>query len=234
MEPETPSREDSFLPLLRQTWRGSWGLMARRWPAFLGLLTLAASLTWIAFRWCDAPWIETVRASGKTDSAGRAVAEFIGGTGDHLEFNLAIFALLWIGGRGVRRRTWRRAALAGLLAMALAGLTSNVIRGATGRPRPSTRIKLKVEDGTEFGRGFRDGHAYSSFPSAHAATAFGTATAAAIACPPVGLPALAYAGTMAWARTAQRAHHPSDVVAGSMLGIFFGLAAGAWARNREG
>lgn len=207
--------------------------MRHRWPAFLGVLVLAAGSTWVSFRACDPAWFEAVRASGKTVPPGRAVAEFIGSTGDHLEFNLVVFALLWIGARGTRRTSWRRAAVAGMLAMAMAGLVANGFRGVTGRPRPSTRLKMKVEDGTEFGRGFRDGHAYSSFPSAHAATAFGTATATAIACPPVGLPALAYAGGMAWARTAQRAHHPSDVVAGSMLGIFFGLAAGAWARRRE-
>ncbi|NJK92377.1 MAG: phosphatase PAP2 family protein [Blastochloris sp.] len=72
---------------------------------------------------------------------------------------------------------------------------------------------------------------YHGFPSGHAATAFGTATALAVYYPPVGIPVLAGAGLVGWSRMKLDRHFPNDIVVGGLIGIVYGLLLGSAARK---
>jgi membrane-associated phospholipid phosphatase len=76
----------------------------------------------------------------------------------------------------------------------------------------------------------------SSFPSGHAATAFGAATALALLHRRLRWPALALAALIAFSRVYLGVHYPLDVIAGSLIGVAAGvagarLATGAAARR---
>ena len=64
-----------------------------------------------------------------------------------------------------------------------------------------------------------------SFPSAHAASSFAAATAIARVEPRAAAPALALAALVAYGRPYLGVHYPSDVIAGSALGIAVGRLA---------
>ena len=220
-----------FWSLLKQALRGTAQNLGRAWPWYLGLFALAVAIAWLVLQPHDDDWMKILRGGAKPNSSTRTLAQWIGSTGDELQFNLSVFAVLWFLFGRRQRHFWRRVAVASLVGMVFAGLICNLLRPTFGRPRPSTQSKKAVPDGMYWGRGFTGGHAYQSFPSAHTATAFGTATAIFVAHPLVGAPVMLYAGGMAWARTAQNAHHPSDVFAGAALGLLAGCAAGRWARQ---
>jgi undecaprenyl-diphosphatase len=74
---------------------------------------------------------------------------------------------------------------------------------------------------------------YNSFPSGHAATSMGTATALAVTVPEIGIPALAGAAVVCWSRMYVREHYLTDVIVGASVGTFFGLAFGMAARRRQ-
>ena len=71
----------------------------------------------------------------------------------------------------------------------------------------------------------------SSFPSGHATTAFAAATALALLCPRLRLPAFALAALIAFSRVYLGVHFPSDVITGAALGTLIG-AATAWLVTR--
>ncbi len=146
--------------------------------------------------------------------------------GDFPTGTLILSAAFWLGGLLLRRRSWRIAGVACILAATLAGLSVNVLRPTLGRARPYAE-----EAGTFRGPSMKN--AYHGFPSAHSATAFGTATALAVTVPAVGVPALAAAGGVAWSRMYTRNHFLSDVLVGSSVGILFGLAVGLAARRQS-
>jgi len=61
-----------------------------------------------------------------------------------------------------------------------------------------------------------------SFPSGHSANAFALATILALTFPWMALPALVLAASVAASRVVLGVHFPSDVVAGSLLGVLVG------------
>ena len=63
-----------------------------------------------------------------------------------------------------------------------------------------------------------------SFPSGHAAEAYGAATVIAILAPRLRVPALALAALVAVSRVYLGVHYPLDVLAGALVGILTGLA----------
>lgn len=110
------------------------------------------------------------------------------------------------------RETGRDALEAVFLA---AGVVTPLIKTVAGRTRP-----IQGGDGDEF-------HAFSkgqSFPSGHATEAFAVASVFATRSKGWVVPTLAYglAGAVAFARVNDRAHFPSDVLAGAIIGTTIG------------
>jgi membrane-associated phospholipid phosphatase len=156
----------------------------------------------------------------------RMFAQYVSKWGDYTTGTFIIVAGLWIAGALFKRPAWRRAAIACLLAASCAGLLINPIRAVFGRPRPNT----EVQDGFT---GPNRSKKYHSFPSGHAGTSFGTATALAVAAPAIGVPALAGAALVGWSRMYVREHYLTDVLVGASIGTLFGVAFGIAARRRK-
>lgn len=156
----------------------------------------------------------------------RMFAQYVSKWGDYTTGTFILVAGLWVAGAVFKRRTWRTASIACLLAASFAGLLINPGRSVFGRPRPNT----EVQDGFT---GLNLSRKYHSFPSGHSGTSFGTATALAVAVPAVGIPALAGAALVGWSRMYVREHYLTDVIVGASIGTFFGWAFGMAARRRK-
>ena len=109
-------------------------------------------------------------------------------------------------------------------AIALSGLTVDLIKVLVGRTRPYL---------------WRDGglyhfappgwtSLYQSFPSGHAANLFAAALAASMLLPAWRRPLLALAGLLALTRLAVGAHYPSDLLGGAAVAILVTLALRRW------
>ncbi|MER5831386.1 phosphatase PAP2 family protein [Streptomyces sp. NPDC002130] len=127
----------------------------------------------------------------------------------------AAMMMVWLGGwRG------RKAAAAGLAAVAVAQLVSNgVCKQLAGRPRPPKQWfpHDEVEDRPDS----------SSFPSGHTAAAVAFTTAITPAWPLAGAACAVPAAMVAIERVQSGAHYPSDVAAGAAIGL-----ASAWLTRR--
>ncbi|MER6282878.1 phosphatase PAP2 family protein [Streptomyces sviceus] len=118
------------------------------------------------------------------------------------------------GGRG------RRAAAAGLAALAVAQLVSNgLCKQLAGRPRPPAEWIPHDE--------VADRPDSSSFPSGHTAAAVAFTAAVAPTWPAAGALCALPAAMVAVERVQSGAHYPSDVAAGAAIGL-----AGAWLARR--
>jgi undecaprenyl-diphosphatase len=138
----------------------------------------------------------------------------------------AVFVVLsawWVKGPllvalGLCSDVWRRrvpiAFTAALAATGAAALITDVLKQGFGRERPP------VAD-PQLGSltGIPDN---PSFPSGHSSTAFAAATAVAILCPRLRVPALVIAAAVGLSRVYLRVHFPLDVVAGALLGAGVG------------
>lgn len=165
---------------------------------------------------------------GKTNLRRSEIKSFARGLyfwGDFLTGTLLVALGIFLLGLLMRRRVWQVSALAIILAATSAGVTANLLRLTTGRPRP---VFTSIPDGFY---GLRFEGRYHSFPSGHSATALATATVVTTASPVIGLVVSGGAALVVWSRLYLRAHRPADVWAGSMLGVIFGLAFGLAARR---
>lgn len=139
---------------------------------------------------------------------------------DTVFYTLSLLAGGWI----LRRRTWRTFAVAVFLSACLSGITTNLLRFTTGRPRP------KIEERTGWvGPTFR--YRFQSFPSGHTGTSMGMSTALLLLYPPLGLPAMAGTAGIAWASIHTRNHFPSDLFFGGAVGVFWGVLSAEAARR---
>jgi membrane-associated phospholipid phosphatase len=80
---------------------------------------------------------------------------------------------------------------------------------------------------------FAGTEAYASFPSAHAITAFALAFAVSAVWPRARLAVIVYALLIAATRLVLLAHHPSDVVAGALIGVVGAMAVRYWFATRR-
>lgn len=191
------------------------------------LVLLAAGL----FVWDD-PVVAAVRAGGlqPLDSEARFLSRF----GD-FPFLFGAGAVV-LAACLIRRRTdAARVVVAMVLAGIIAGLTSNLIKLGTGRVRPRA-----AEVGAGWHGPVRDGkwvtlrHDHQSFPSSHAACAFGFFFPLFLSRRLVGVAGLLAAAAIAWSRVQLNAHHISDVAAGALLGVVAGWLVWDWLVRRGG
>jgi membrane-associated phospholipid phosphatase len=141
------------------------------------------------------------------------------------EYVLAVLAALLIAVAIVSPalRGIQRALLLGLgtrlqfifLAVAVSNLVTEVLKFCIGRGRPFVGGEANAFHFSHFA----GNPAYYSFPSGHATTAFALALAVSAVWPQARVAMAIYALIIAMSRLVLLAHHPSDVVAGAMVGI---------------
>jgi membrane-associated phospholipid phosphatase len=141
------------------------------------------------------------------------------------EYVLAVLAamLIVVAITAPAMRGIRRAMLLGLgtrlqfifFAVALSNLVTEILKYSVGRGRPFVGGEGNVLHFSHFA----GNPAYYSFPSGHATTAFALAMAVSAVWPQARVAMAIYALIIAVSRLVLLAHHPSDVVAGAMVGI---------------
>jgi len=204
--------------------RGFWYLVRRGWP----LLALVAMAPVFFLFPHDRELLERLHSWSFTqDDMTKNIARFFGAWGDYLTYNLPLAAGLWIFGAWKKNYAWRRLAVIAFLGATLAGGLDDCFRLTLGRPRPDAHLA----DGF-YGLPAAFNSRFESFPSGHAAAVCGTAAALFVTCLPLGLATTAYALCVVWARLELYRHYPSDIVAGSILGICIGLLVGCGAKVR--
>jgi membrane-associated phospholipid phosphatase len=103
-------------------------------------------------------------------------------------------------------------------------LTGEVIKWIVGRGRPFVGGKANAFNFVHFA----GTEAYASFPSAHAVTAFALAFAVGAVWPRARVAMMVYAVLIAGTRLVLLAHHPSDVVAGALIGVVGAMGVRYW------
>ena len=108
-------------------------------------------------------------------------------------------------------------------------LVTEVIKVSVGRGRPFVGGEANVFNFSHFA----GTPAYFSFPSGHATTAFALAFAVSAIWPGTRMPMAVYAVVIAATRLVLLAHHPSDVVAGALVGVIGAMFVRYWFAARR-
>ncbi len=115
------------------------------------------------------------------------------------------------------------------LAVLLPVLAGEIIKGIVGRGRPFVGGAANPFNYSHFAWT----EAYASFPSGHAVAAFALAFAVSAVWPRLRAVMWVYAIGIALTRLVLLAHHPSDVVAGALLGVVGAMAVRYWFAARH-
>ena len=155
------------------------------------------------------------------------------------EYVLAVLAALLIAVAIVSPalRSIQRSLLLGLgtrlqfifCAVAFSNLITEVLKYCIGRGRPFVGGEANAFHFSHFA----GNPAYYSFPSGHATTAFALALAVSAVWPQARIAMAVYALIIAASRLVLLAHHPSDVVAGAMVGIVGAMFVRYWFAARR-
>ena len=108
-------------------------------------------------------------------------------------------------------------------------LTGEVIKWIVGRGRPFVGGEANAFNFSHFA----GTEAYSSFPSGHAITSFALAFAVSALWPRARIAMIVYALVIAATRLVLLAHHPSDVVAGALVGVIGAMFVRYWFAARR-
>jgi membrane-associated phospholipid phosphatase len=108
-------------------------------------------------------------------------------------------------------------------------LAGEVIKWIVGRGRPFVGGEANVFNFAHFA----GTEAYASFPSSHAITGFALAFAVSAVWPQARVPMIVYAVLIAISRLVLLAHHPSDVVAGALIGVVGAMLVRYWFAARR-
>jgi membrane-associated phospholipid phosphatase len=114
-------------------------------------------------------------------------------------------------------------------AVLLPVLTGEVIKDIVGRGRPFVGGQANAFNFSHFA----GTEAYASFPSGHAVTAFALAFAVSAVWPRTRMVMFVYAVAIAASRLVLLAHHPSDVVAGALIGVIGAMFVRYWFAARH-
>lgn len=201
----------------------TWCWFCRRWLVILLVLGAAvvAGVSWVLPLDGSSPLVFKPRDPELRQSVKEA-ANALSFYGDFAGFNVVLFIGLLAAGWLLRSRKLMRIAVASLLCACLSGLCANVIRSATGRPRPSTKVEDRLH-----GPSFTS--AYQALPSAHTATAFGGSFPVLMSTPVMGAPLTMIAAGVGWSRLQLNRHHLTDVLASVLLSFIISLPLTQWA-----
>jgi undecaprenyl-diphosphatase len=145
---------------------------------------------------------------------------------------LVIVALVAASRRGTARALWlgfgTRLQFV-FLSVAFSVLIAEILKYIIGRGRPFVGGKADPFNFVPF----NGTEAHFSLPSAHAVTAFALAFAVAALWPRLRVFMFTYAVVIALTRLVLLAHHPSDVVAGALVGIVGAMAVRYWFAARR-
>jgi len=108
-------------------------------------------------------------------------------------------------------------------------LAGEVLKWAVGRGRPFVGGEANAFNFSHFS----SSEAYASLPSGHAITAFALAFAVSALWPQTRIVMLVYAVVIAATRLVLLAHHPSDVVAGALIGVIGAMFVRYWFAARR-
>jgi len=211
--------------------RGCWAFFRTRKILALGVFAGALALGALTHLQDQALLAKIHFWNDAQENVARQIAWFLGTFGDYLTYNLPLSLLIWLYGVATKSSAWRRVAMICFLGATLAGLFDDFFRLTLGRPRPDTLDHTHLSDGF-YGITYAFSGGFQSFPSGHAAAVFGTAVALLVTDLPLGLLTTAVALGVVWARMELYRHYPSDVVVGSIIGIYFGLLVGFGAKLR--
>lgn len=114
-------------------------------------------------------------------------------------------------------------------AIAVSNLVTEVLKWGIGRGRPFVGGEANAFNFSHFA----GTPAYYSFPSGHATTAFALAFAVSAIWPQARIAMAVYALIIAATRLVLLAHHPSDVVAGALVGIIGAMFVRYWFAARR-
>jgi membrane-associated phospholipid phosphatase len=114
-------------------------------------------------------------------------------------------------------------------AVAVSNLVTEVLKYSVGRGRPFVGGEANAFHFSHF----TGNPAYYSFPSGHATTAFALAFAVSALWPGARVAMAVYAAIIAATRLVLLAHHPSDVVAGALIGIIGAMFVRYWFAARR-
>jgi membrane-associated phospholipid phosphatase len=114
-------------------------------------------------------------------------------------------------------------------AVLLPVLTGEIVKDVVGRGRPFVGGQANAFNFSHFA----GTEAYASFPSGHATTAFALAFAVAAVWPHLRVGMFIYAVAIAASRLVLLAHHPSDVVAGALVGVIGAMFVRYWFAARH-
>jgi undecaprenyl-diphosphatase len=140
---------------------------------------------------------------------------------------LVVIALVCAGLRGKLRARWLGLATQVeylFFAVLFPVLITEIVKWTAGRGRPFVGGKANPFNFVPFA----GTEAYFSFPSAHAVTSFALAFAAGAIWPRARGAMFVYAGLIAATRLVLLAHHPSDVVAGAVIGVAGAMVVRYW------
>jgi len=185
------------------------------------LIDQATNVVWRLDIWAQQAVRDTSWQASPLLHQAASAANWWGGTG--------VGALLWFGGRALKRSTAARIGLRGVESLALASAISGITKGLAGRARPF------VTPGEpwhwEFNHGWSDAH-FFSMPSGHvtSTTAFAVGVLLATRQWPAKTrlffagPLLLSAATVALARMYSNQHWLTDIVVAALLGSAVAIA----------
>jgi len=127
---------------------------------------------------------------------------------EHIIFGLLLLLIAWWRGN----KKWTRIFVAMLIACAIAGAATRVVKITAGRARPSVKTELGWN-------GPRLSEKYHAFPSGHVAISSAFFGVLCFASWRIGVPCLVIPFVIAVARMYVGAHYLSDVVFAAMLGL---------------
>jgi membrane-associated phospholipid phosphatase len=191
------------------------------------LLLLGAALLLLASFYLDAgaqAWM-----TGHQNPGVRRIMQAVSRYGDWPE-HVALGILLLVVAYFRRNKKWMRIFAAMIVACALAGIATRVVKISTGRSRPSVQTESSWN-------GPQINPRYNAFPSGHTAASTAFFATLAFASWRVGLAFLFIPLLVAFSRMYVAAHHLSDVVCAAMIGAMAAYVVVGWKplqlRNRK-